>query len=79
MLSRDIIAVSLATFYLLIYIILLQFDATIRAGFTMLLFSPFIICWMVYAVLRHGRFYGKELNDREFGYQDKEYFDLDTF
>jgi len=33
--------------------------------------SPFIICRMVFAVLKHGKYEGPELGDKEFGYQDR--------
>ena len=79
MLRNDIFAVSFVSIYLFIYCELLQFENTQIYGFVMLLFSPFLICWMVYTVLKHGKYNGPELGDEEFGYQDKSKDELGVF
>ncbi|MEO6670807.1 MAG: hypothetical protein ABIN36_15110 [Ferruginibacter sp.] len=79
MIRKDIFSVCLVSIYLLIYIELLQFDNTQKYGIIMFLFSPFLICWMVYTVLKHGKYKGRELNDDEFGYQDKSTDELGVF
>ncbi len=71
MIQKDIFAVSLVSIYFFMYALLLQFDATRLAGFIMALFSPVLLCWMVYSVLKHGKYTGRELDKDEFGYQDK--------
>jgi hypothetical protein len=79
MLRKDIFAVILVTVYLFIYITLLQFESTQQYGLFMLPLSPFLIGWMVYTVLKHGKFDGPELGNDEFGYQDKRKEDLGVF
>jgi len=79
MLRKDIFSVYAVTFYLFVYSILLQFATTVGYGIIMLSFSPLLVCWMVYSVLKHGKYNGKELGDDEFGYQDKTKADLGVF
>ena len=79
MLNKDIVPVYLVTCYLIAYIILLQFETTTDYAIIMSLFSPLLICWMVYSVLRYGKYNGPELGDEEFGYQDKMKNDLGIF
>ena len=75
----DLFAVGFATSYLFIYLLLLQFESSIPYPFILLLFSPFLICWMVYIVLKHGKYDGPELGKYEFGYQDKHKDELGVF
>ena len=72
MLHNATFSVWFATIYLFIYWQLLQFENTKDYGIIMFLFSPFVVCWMVYTVLKHGKYSGPELGDQEFGYQDKQ-------
>jgi len=71
MLRNDRLSVGIVTVYLLFYSTLLQFEATRAYGFIMLVFSPLLLCWMVYTILKYGKYTGSELGSREFGYQDK--------
>jgi hypothetical protein len=79
MLRNEFFSVYLTTLYLLVYSILLQFEASVNYAIAMLLFSPLIICWMVYSVLKHGEYNGRELGNDEFGYQDKPKSEKDIF
>ncbi|UEG51113.1 hypothetical protein LK994_06455 [Ferruginibacter lapsinanis] len=79
MAHRDIFLVIGVTFYLFVYNLLLQFENTLHYATLMLLFSPLLICWMVYTVLKHGKYNGKKLDKDEFGYQDKSKADLKMF
>lgn len=76
---KDISAVTVATFYLFIYAILLQFDATRIYAVLMLGCSPLVVLWMVYTVLKHGRYNGPGLGNDEFGYQDRDKNTLGPF
>lgn len=76
--SNDIFAVCVTTAYLLLYIILLQFEQTQKYATYMLLFSPVLVVWLVYTVLKYGTYDGPELGDDEFGYQDKTNEELGT-
>jgi uncharacterized protein with PQ loop repeat len=71
MLRSGIFAVVLVTVYLFTYNLLLHFETTARVAISMLVFSPFLVCWMVYAVLKHEKYSGRDLGEDEFGYQDK--------
>jgi hypothetical protein len=79
MANKDIFSIYLATLYLIAYIILLQFETTIDYAIVMSLFSPLLICWMVYSVLRYSKYNGPELGNEEFGYRDKIKDDLGIF
>ena len=71
MLRSGMFAVVSVTIYLFIYCLLLHFESTARFAVSMLVLSPVLVCWMVYAVLKHEKYTGRELGEEEFGYQDK--------
>jgi len=71
--------VSLVTFYLIVYCVLLQFEQTRDYAVWMFLFSPFLLGGMIYVLLKYGRYNGSELGDNEFGYQDKRSEELGVF
>ncbi len=64
-------AIAFVTLYLLVYTLLIQFPAGFTAGLIMLMISPFLVCWLVYTVLKYGIYTGPELGNKEFGYEDK--------
>lgn len=74
--TNDIFAIWLSTAYLVLYILLLQFERTQEYAVYMLLFSPVLVVWLVYTILKYGIYEGQELGDDEFGYQDKSKDDL---
>lgn len=69
--------VFLATAYLVAYCIMLQVQPAI--GRFMFIFSPLVVIWMVYAVLKYAEYKGRELGEDEFGYQDKKKEELGIF
>ena len=79
MLRKDIFSVGLVTFYLFIYCELMLFETTAKYAMVMLLFSPLLIFWMVFAILQYGKYSGSELGEEEFGYQDKKKEELGVF
>ena len=79
MIKRDILAVVLVTCYLVIYVTLLQFNATIIYAVAMLALSPVLVCAMVFVVLKYGKYNGRPLGNDEYGYQDKNNDDLGVF
>jgi hypothetical protein len=79
MLRNDVFVAGFVTAYLIMYSVFLQFEETVVYGFNMLLFSPLLICWMVYTVLKRGKYEGPSLGDEEFGYQDKSKDELGVF
>lgn len=71
MFRNDVFAVSLVSAWFFIYVVLLQYDATRYFGLWMALFSPFLLCWMVFTILKHGKYSGPDLGTKEYGYADK--------
>jgi hypothetical protein len=60
MFKADIISVTIVSLYLLTYAILIQNPDTEIYAVAMWTLSPFLIVWMVYMVIRHGKYLGKE-------------------
>jgi hypothetical protein len=79
MLRNAYFSAGLASLYLVIYCVLLQLEKTRDYAVIMFLFAPFVICWMVYTVLKYDTYKGKGLTEEEFGYQDKNKSDLGMF
>ncbi len=72
MLKNASFSVIVTTIYLLTYCILLQVQHLQPLAVGMFLLSPFMLCWMVFTVLKYGRYTGRELSDdEEFGYEDR--------
>lgn len=72
MLKNSSFSVIAVTTYLIIYCVLLQIEYTQWLAFRMFLFSPFLVIWMVYTVLKYGVYAGRELAEgEEYGYQDR--------
>jgi len=47
---------------------------------TLFFLSPFLVIWMVYRIIRHDKYAGRELNEgEEWGYADKNKEDLNVF
>jgi hypothetical protein len=73
-------ATILVTVYLVVYALLHQSGASMELLGSMFLFSPFLVIWMAYAILRYATYKGKELgNDEEWGYADRNKDDLGIF
>jgi hypothetical protein len=72
MIKKDILAVAIVSVYLIVYGILIQYSSTETIAIAMWIVSPFLIVWMVYMVIRHGKYEGSKLGRREFGYGDVE-------
>lgn len=72
MFTKASFSIIFTTAYLVIYCILLQVASLQGLAVGMFLISPFVLCWMVYVVLKYGRFTGRELAEgEEFGYEDR--------
>jgi len=57
-------AISFASLYLLTFLLLLHFQLE-RAVWLMFLFSPVVIIYMVYTVIKYGKYTGRELGENE--------------
>ncbi|WP_207492286.1 hypothetical protein [Aridibaculum aurantiacum] len=70
--KKDISAALFGTAYLLVYVILFHYNAPLPILGIMFLLSPFLVIWMAYTILKHGKYEGRELaENEEWGYQDK--------
>jgi hypothetical protein len=77
--TRVSFSVLFASIYLLLYFIFCQVNGTAGIAIMMFFLSPFVILWMVYSVLKYGKYNGKGLETEEFGYQDKNKEELGVF
>jgi hypothetical protein len=72
MLKNVSFSIIFATVYLLVYCILLSVEQMQWLAVGMFIASPFVLCRMVYVILKYGRYTGRELAEgEEFGYQDR--------
>lgn len=73
-------SVAATSLYLLVYLILLHVAVPLQLLLLMLTISPVLILWMVYTVLKHGVYTGRELeDDEEWGYEDRKKENLGVF
>lgn len=80
MLRNPKFATIFVTVYLLVYCILFGQDAPLEVLFALFVFSPFLVIWMAYTILRYDTYEGKEFEeDEEWGYQDRERDSLGIF
>ena len=64
-------SVIFVTIYLIVFTIVGRAGAEPEVLFLMFSISPFLIVWMVYSVLKYGKYTGKDLSDKEeWGYED---------
>jgi len=70
-------ATAFVSVYLIVYTLLFQLDVSLNILLLMFSLSPFLVIWMVYTILKHSPFTGRELKeDEEWSYQDKSLSDL---
>ena len=80
MLKKPAIPVIITTIAVLLYNILPQFTGSFTLAGIIFIASPFLMGWLVYTILKHGKYNGKELGDKEeWGYQDKQRDQLGMF
>jgi hypothetical protein len=68
----EFIPVLVVSSLLFVYVVsLIWFKASFFSAIIFTL-SPLLVIWLVYSIVRHGEYNGKELKaDEEFGYADK--------
>lgn len=69
-------ATLFVTAYLVLYAVFTANNTPYSVVTAMFVLSPFLVIWMAFTVLKYARYPGKELNDEEWGYQDKERSEL---
>lgn len=65
------LSICIVTVYLLVYAAMATFGDSYDLAMLMFIFSPFLVIWMVYNVLKYGKHSGKTFN--EYFYEDNEY------
>lgn len=70
MLKRPYILATLATIYLLAYLVMLQLNIMPNVTMIMFFLSPLLVLTLTYSILRYGHYHGKDLQENEhWGYQ----------
>jgi hypothetical protein len=73
-------AIAVATTYLIVYTFLFETGASLLLLSALFAFSPVVLVWMVYSILRFAPHTGRTLKEgEEYGYADKRTEDLKTF
>jgi hypothetical protein len=80
MIKKPMFAVAVVSALLLVYCILVHFESQSPLIYFIFSISPLLLLWMAYAIIRHGIYDGKELEqDDEWGYQDTNKEELGVF
>jgi hypothetical protein len=78
MLKKSFFPVTIVSLILLIYCTFINFKILLPIVYFIFGISPFLLVWVVYAIIRFDTYKGKEFSaDEEWGYQDKNKEDLD--
>ncbi|HEY1007489.1 MAG TPA: hypothetical protein VGD92_09910 [Sphingobacteriaceae bacterium] len=73
-------SIALASIYLVGYVTVLNSGISLQLMLLLFSVSPILLLWMVYTILKYGRYAGPSLGpDREWGYQDRRSEDLGAF
>ncbi len=76
---HEAIPVTITTIALFVFAIAV-FTENIQVAQVIFMLSPLLIIWMVYSVVRFGKYKSRELTDNEeWGYADKGTDELNTF
>lgn len=79
MTAKVIFAITAASTYLLLFLFFIFMNKPSIASW-MFLFSPIVILWMAYMIIKFGKYSGVELKPgEEWGYEDKKKEDLGMF
>ncbi|HET9057657.1 MAG TPA: hypothetical protein VFN30_12505 [Chitinophagaceae bacterium] len=80
MFKNPTFSVTVNTICVILFSLLIEHSLTQNIAFAIFIFFPFLAVWMVYSILRYGKYKGKELTDKEeWGYEDKDRDQLGTF
>lgn len=68
--NRSSFAVLFSSLYFLVYLLVLPLDY-LQLTWFLFFFSPLVLVYVVYSVIRYGSYSGKELvEEEEWGYED---------
>ncbi len=72
MLKHPYYTALFATLYLLVFVLLIQFQMWENLVYLLFFFSPLVVLSLAWSFLCHGKYNGRELSENEhWGYQDK--------
>lgn len=71
MFRKPAFVVITVSIILIVYCVSLNTSAFLPVGYFIFSISPFFLGWLTYTILRFGKYEGKELNEEEWGYQDR--------
>ena len=78
--KKEKIPVIIVSIYLLVISIYSGLGIASPLGGYLLAIGPVLLIWVVYNVIRHGKYEGRELDpDEEWGYADKKKEELGVF
>ena len=78
--AKETLPVIIVMGLLLLYYLLVFSNTAISLAYAIFVASPFLLSWMGYTVIRHGKHTGKELEENEeWGYADKNKDELNMF
>lgn len=70
---RERIPVIIVSILLVFFVILITLQEWLPVINIIFILAPFAVVWMVYNVIRHGEYKGRELDkEEEWGYADRE-------
>lgn len=79
MTPKIVFAITTTSVYLLIFLFFISMNYSTVASW-MFLFSPIVILWLAYMIIKNGEYTGSELGpEEEWGYEDKKKEDLGIF
>lgn len=79
MLKKPVFVAVVVSVILVLYTVLLATGAAFALTGLIYALSPFLMIWLVFTVLRFGKYEGPELEaDEEWGYQDKQRSELNV-
>ena len=70
--NKATFATIIASVFLLIYLVLINFEGPFTIIMAMFAISPLVLVLLAIAILKFGVYKGADLGDREWGYQDFE-------
>ncbi len=71
--KSEFVAISIVSLVLIAYSLCATFGIFLGFVFLTVSISPLLVIWMVWVVLKHGTFEGRELAEQEeYGYADRQ-------
>jgi hypothetical protein len=79
MLKNPGTSVMTGSIYVIVYCICLSSESLYPIAWLLFVLYPFLLAWVIFTILRPGKYQVTELNDDEFGYGDRQKNQLGVF